>query len=146
MFDARARFDQTRQDVMELDEVLTLIVFHGENWRPESVSSGMGNPTESKALALIGFEERSLPYLERRRDELTEHIGRTLKVIQAVHDGFGEIYAILLEHRYIDVWPWSRIHEEYGISRQHGHYLIGVAFDWIDSVGVSKLLKGEYEL
>lgn len=143
---ARRRFEQTRDDILELDEVLALIMYHGDNWKPESVSSGMGNPTEAKALSLLYFEEHSLGYLEHRRDELIEHIGRTLRVIQAVHDGFGEIYATLLEHRYIDVWPWSRINEEYGISRQRGHYLINVAFDWIDSVGVSKLLRGEYEI
>lgn len=142
----RQRFEQTRADVLELNEVLALIMYHGDNWKPESVSSGMGNPTEAKALALLHFEQSQLAYLVARRDELTLHIGRTLRVIQAVHDGFGEIYAILLEHRYVDVWTWSRIHDEYGISRQRGHYLIGVAFDWIDSVGVSKLLRGEYEI
>ena len=144
---ARDRFVATRKAVIELDNIHALIMTEGDDWKPPGVHvRGIADPTASRAIRNVDEWQDQLAELRKREDELTSYIGTTLAVIEGVRNGFGEIYAILLEHRYIDVWTWAQIYEEYGIKRQHGHYLINIAFDWIDSVGVSRILNEDLEL
>lgn len=144
---ARDRFVATRKAVIELDNIHALIMTEGDDWKPPGVHvKGIADPTASRAIRNVDEWQDQLAELRRREEELTSYIGTTLAVIEGVRNGFGEIYATLLEHRYIDVWTWAQIYDEYGIKRQYGHYLINIAFDWIDSVGVSRILNEDLEL
>ena len=144
---ARDRFVATRKAVIELDNIHALIMSEGDDWKPPGVHvKGIADPTASRAIRNVDEWQDQLAELRRREEELTSYIGTTLAVIEGVRNGFGEIYATLLEHRYIDVWTWAQIYDEYGIKRQYGHYLINIAFDWIDSVGVSRILNEDLEL
>lgn len=144
---ARDRFVATRKAVIELDNIHALIMTEGDDWKPPGVHvKGIADPTANRAIRNVDEWQDQLAELRRREDELTSYIGTTLAIIEGVRRGFGEIYATLLEHRYIDVWTWAQIYDEYGIKRQYGHYLINIAFDWIDSVGVSRILSGNVEL
>lgn len=145
---AKERFEKTRKDIQRLNEVKSLIMYECDDWRPheERVSKAISDPTAQRAIYLVDEVSEKLEALRFEEAELESFIGDSLALIQAVHDGFGEVYAMLLDARYIDGLAWSRIHEEYGIAKSTGHYLIGIACDWIDSVGVSRLLKGETEL
>ena len=144
---ARDRFEQTRQAVIELDTIKALIMTGGDDWKPPSVRAhGVSDPTANKAIHNVDTWEEQLVELRRRESELENFIGVTLAIIAGVREGFGEVYANLLEWRYIDGLTWKQVHEEYGILRAHGKYLVGIACDWVDSVGVSRLLKGDIEL
>ena len=144
---ARERFVQTRKAIIELDGIKALIMSDGDDWMPPNVHvSGPSDPTASRAIRNVDTWEEQLAELRRREDELETFIGVTLAIIQGVREGFGEIYANLLEWHYIDGLTWKQVHEEYGILRAHGKYLVGIACDWVDSVGVSRLLKGDVEV
>ena len=144
---ARNRFVATRKAVIELDNIHALIMTEGDDWKPPGVHvRGIADPTASRAIRNVDEWQDQLAELRKREDELTSYIGTTLAVIEGVRNGFGEIYANLLDWRYIDGLAWKQIHEERGINRSTGHYLICIAFDWIDSVGVSRILNDETEL
>ena len=145
---AKERFEKTRKGVLRLNEVKNLIMYECDDWRPheEKVSKAISDPTAQRAIYLVDEVSEKLEALRSEESELEAFIGDSLALIQAVNDGFGEIYATLLEARYIDRLTWSRIHDDFGIAKSTGYYLIGIACDWIDSVGVSRLLKGETEL
>lgn len=145
---AKERFEKTCKDILRLNEVKNLIMYECDDWRPheEKVSNAISDPTAQRAIYLVDEVSEKLEALRSEESELEAFIGDSLALIQAVNDGFGEIYATLLEARYIDRLTWSRIHDDFGIAKSTGHYLIGIACDWIDSVGVSRLLKGETEL
>ena len=144
---ARDRFVQTRQYVIELDNIKALIMAEGDDWKPPGVKSqGVSDPTAAKAIRNVDEWGEQLVELRKREAELEHFIGTTLAIIEAVRDGLGDTYAQLLDARYIDDEPWAHITDDYGITRQYGHYLMNIAFDWIDSVGVSRLLRGEYEV
>lgn len=145
---ARERFEQTRRAIIRLDEVHALIMYGCDDWQPPSVrtKSDKSDPTANKAIRNVDELEEKLASLRKEETELTDFIGTTLAIIKAVHDGFGEIYATLLEARYIDGKTWADIYELHAIKRTKGHYLIDVACDWVDSVGVSRLLRGETEI
>jgi dihydrofolate reductase len=145
--DARTRFERTRAARKRLDEINLLIMFD-DDWHPEGVraSNETSDPTANRAIYIVDEREEELKALLAEQCELQDFIGLSLVIIEGVRDGFGEIYATLLDHRYIDVWTWRRIHDELGITRDRGRYLLDVAFDWIDSVGVSRLLAGKTEL
>ena len=145
---AKERFEQTRAAIIRLDEVHTLIMYECDDWKPDGIKtkSDKSDPTANKAIRNVDELAEKLASLRKEEAELVDFIGLTLKLIQAVHDGFGEIYARLLEARYIDGLTWAMIHDRYGIAKSTGHNLIDIAFDWIDSVGVSRLLKGDLEV
>lgn len=144
---ARERFEQTRQAVKRLGEVQLQIMCECDDWRPPTVGKpGKADPTAARAIRAVDELGEKLAALRAEQAELEEFIGTSLAVIQGVRKGFGEIYANLLEWRYIDQLTWQRIHDEYGIPKSTGHYLLDISFDWIDSVGVSRLLKGEIDL
>lgn len=144
---ARERFDRTRDAVGRLDEVHALIMTGCDDWHPDSgKGSGIGDPTANRAIRNVDVLADKLEALKAEEQELTRLIGDSLVIIQAVRDGLGEEYGDVLEARYIDCWQWQRIADDYGIPRSTGHYLLNIAFDWIDSVGVARLMRWEYEL
>lgn len=145
---AKSRFEATRAAVSRLNEVKALIMYGCDDWRPEGVRTSVAtsDPTAAAAIRAVDELADKLDALRAEESELEDLIGTSLAIIEAVRRGFGEIYATLLEHRYIDVWSWARIYEEFGIKRTAGYDLINVAFDWIDSVGVSRLLRGEVDI
>ena len=145
---ARERFEQTRANVARLNEIKLLIMNGCDDWQPPSVHSktDISDPTASQAIYNVDTLEGKLAALHAEEDELETFIGETLRIIQAVHDGFGEIYAHLLEWRYIDRRTWTQIHDDYGIKRHAGYDLLDIAFDWIDSIGLTNMLSGNYEL
>ena len=146
---ARERFNATRRAVKRLNEVHLLIIYDCDDWQPEGVhvrATHTPDPTANRAIFNADERGEMLAALRTEERELTSIIGESLRIIAAVRDGFGEIYATLLESRYIDCATWKEIHDDHGIPKSTGNNLVGIAFDWIDSVGVSRLLKGEVEL
>ena len=146
---AKERFEQTRHAVLRLDEVHALIMFECDDWKPEGagrVSGTISDPTATTAIRNVDEIAGKLDALRAEELELTNLIGESLAIIHAVRTGFGEIYATLLEMRYIDRRTWDEIHDAHGIPKSTGYNLVNIAFDWIDSVGVSRLLKGDTEI
>ena len=145
---ARERFERTRRAIARLDEIKLLIMYGCEDWKPEQprVSGEKSDPTAAAAIKNVDELADKLDALRKEERELTEFIGVSLAIIAAISNGFGEIYAHLLEWRYIDGYTWTRIYEDYGIKKARGHYLLDVCFDWVDSVGVSRLLRGDTEV
>lgn len=146
--DARARFEATRKAVKRLDDVHLLLMHGGDDWKPEGVRSAheTSDPTANRAIYNVDEGDEILAALRREERELTDLIGESLVIISAVRKGFGTPYGNLLEWRYIDCETWTIIHDDHGIPKSTGHYLLGIAFDWIDSMGVSRLLRGDSEL
>ena len=146
--DARERFKHTRRCIARLNEVKLLIMYECDDWKPSEVKSKhqISDPTATKATYNVDELGEKLEALRKEEQELEEFIGVSLVIIKAVRNGFGEIYATVLDARYIDCKKWSEIRDEYGIPKSTGHYLLDIAFDWIDSVGVSRLLKGDVEV
>lgn len=145
---ARERFEATRKAIPRLHDVQLAIMYECDDWKPPAVKAHTqtADPTASRAIYRVDELAEKLDALRAEERELTQLIGETLAIIAAVRDGFGEIYANLLEWRYVDRVSWKTIHDDYGIKRDRGRYLLDVAFDWIDSVGVSRLLRGQTEL
>lgn len=136
-----------RSAVARLGDVQALIMSGCDDWHPDSVHApGISDPTANRAIRNITVLADKLDALRAEEEELTNLIGDSLVVIQGVRDGLGERYAQLLEARYIDCWSWDRVDDEYGIGRSTGHYLLGIAFDWIDSVGIGRLLMGDHHV
>ena len=144
---ARAFFENARDAVRRLDDVLVLIMTGCDDWRPDGGrGSGIGDPTAAKAIRNVDVLADKLDALRAEERELTATIGEALALIEAVRDGLGEGYGDVLEARYIDCWQWERVRDDYGVPKSTGHYLLNVAFDWIDSIGIARALRGEYEL
>lgn len=144
---ARDRFTATYRAVIELNNIKALIASDGDDWKPPGVHApGVSDPTASRAIRNVDYWGVKLEELRKRETELEDFIGVTLAIIEAVRAGLGHDYANLLDARYIDGYSWHDIRECQGFTRQRGHYLLNIAFDWIDSVGVSKLLRGDYEV
>jgi len=146
--DARERFRQTRIKVRRLNEVQALIMFDCDDWKPPTVKAQheQSDPTAARAIHNVDELAAKLEALRKEETELQDFIGVSLAIIEAVRDGFGEVYANILDWRYIDDLSWRRIHSEYGVPKSTGHYLLNIVFDWIDSVTVSRLLKGIVEI
>lgn len=145
---ARDRFELTRDYVRRLHEIKLLIMYGCDDWKPPRVKARheMSDPTANRAVYNVDELGDKLEALHCEEHELENYIGDSLAVIHAVRIGFGEIYANLLEWRYIDCLTWRVIRDDYGIPKSTGHYLLDIAFDWVDSVGVSRLLKGDVEV
>lgn len=140
---ARDRFVLTRKYVLELDAIKAKLMFHGEEWHPESVyvKGQISDPTANQATYNVDILGDKLEKLRERETELESFIGETLEIIEHVRQGLGEEYANLLEQRYIDGLTWSQIN----VNKSTGKRKVSIAFDWIDSLGV-KLNRGDYEL
>lgn len=144
---AKERFEITRSAIRRLEEVKLAIMLEGEDWRPQLPKSRrLSDPTANKAIYRADELKQVLENLAKEEHELETYIGTSLKLIEAVRIGLGDKYANILDARYVDFWNWKRIEEEYEVTRQHGNYIVNVACDWIDSVGVKELLRGELEL
>ena len=144
----RDRFEQTRQAVIELDTIKALIMTGGDDWRPEGIRvHSIGDPTASRAIRNVDEREAEITELRKREAYLEGFIGGTLAIIEAVRVGLGDDYADILDQRYIDGLTWRdvRVHGE-TVPKSTGKRKVSIAFDWIDSVGVSRLLKGETEI
>ncbi len=145
---ARDRFELTRKYIERLDEVHNLIMYECDDWKPPTIRARgeKSDPTANRAAYNVDELAEKLAALRREESELLEFIGLTIAIIEGVRSGFGEVYANLLEVRYVDGWTWARISDDYGIKRSTGYNLLAIAFDWVDSVGVSRLLAGDTEV
>ena len=132
-----------------LHDIQLLIMYDADDWKPQDgvkTAHSTSDPTAQKAIYNVDELGEKLTALRQEERELQNFIGESLAIIRAVESGFGEIYANLLDWRYIQRWTWERIHDDYGIAKSTGHYLLNIAFDWIDSIGVSRLLRGQVDL
>ena len=139
-----ARFTETRARVQRLHSVQLALMFECDDWKPPQVRSKgeTSDPTAARACYIVDELESKLTSLRQEESELLEYIGLTLRIIDGIRRGLGGKYADVLEARYIDCRKWKDI----DISRSHGRDLINVACDWVDSLGVSRVLSGNYEL
>lgn len=145
---ARERFEQTRSAIKRLVEVQALIMYGCDDWRPDAVRvpGKVPDPTANEAIRNVDVLAGKLEALRAEEAELIAFIGSSLQIIQAVRDGFGDKYGDVIEWRYVDCLPWDEIESCYHIKRANGNYLIGIACDWVDSVGISCLLREKKEL
>lgn len=138
------RFTETRARVQRLHSVQLALMFECDDWKPPQVRAKgeTSDPTAARACYFVDELESKLTSLRQEESELLEYIGLTLRIIDGIRHGLGGKYADVLEARYIDCRKWRDI----DISRSHGRDLINVACDWVDSLGVSRVLSGNYEL
>ena len=153
---AHERFERTRRSVARLNEVKLLIMYGCDDWRPAHIraKTDKPDPTANEAMHRVDVLGEQLDELKREQDELESFIGVTLTIIAQVRAGFGEIYADVLEARYIDNEKWPDIADKYESNHENREKVTvrtvqnwaAVACDWVDSVGVSRLLNGDIEL
>lgn len=140
---ARNRFVQTRQYVIELNNIKALIMSDGDDWKPPGVKvHAVSDPTASRAIRNVDEWGEQLAELRKREAELEHFIGTTLAIIEAVRSGLGSEYADILDARYIDCLTWAQM----DMPKSTGKMKVAIAFDWVDSIGISKLLRGEFEV
>ena len=153
---ARERFEATRKAVKRLAEVQALIMYDCDDWKPPGVKARheTSDPTANRAIYNVDELAEKLAALRAEESELIALIGESGEIICAVRAGFGDKYADVLEARYIDCEKWQTIADDYE-SNHKGKNKVNqrtvqnwaqVAFDWIDSVGVSRLLRGEVDV
>ena len=145
---AKRRFELTYMAIGRLNDVKRLIMYECDDWKPPDVPNRhqTSDPTAQAAIYRVDELGEKLEALKLEESELERFIGETLKILDAVNSGFGEIYANLLERRYVDGQTWQEIYDDTGVKKSRGHYLLNIAFDWIDSVGMARVLSGRYEL
>ena len=149
MNSARDRFERTRDAVKRLHEVKLMIMYDCEDWQPPNVKTkgNTSDPTATHAIYVVDNLEEKMRALRQEEQELETFIGESLAIIEAVRNGLGEDYANVLTGRYIDCFYWHSVLSVYNISSKGtAHRLHDIALDWIDSVGISHLLAGDYEL
>jgi len=140
---ARDRFVQTRQAVIELNNIKALIMSDGDDWKPPGVKvHAVSDPTASRAIRNVDEWGEQLAELRKRESELEHFIGTTLAIIEAVRSGLGSDYADILDARYIDCLTWAQM----DMPKSTGKLKVAIAFDWVDSIGISRLLRGEVEV
>ena len=140
---ARDRFVQTRQAVIELNNIKALIMSDGDDWKPPGVKvHAVSDPTASRAIRNVDEWGEQLAELRKRESELEHFIGVSLAIIEAVRSGLGSDYADLLDARYIDCLTWVQM----DMPKSTGKLKVAIAFDWVDSIGISRLLRGEVEV
>ena len=137
-----------RSAVARLHEVQLMIMNDCDDWRPPSVSSrnAQPDPTANVAIRNIDELEGKLKALRDEESELVEEIGKALVIIRAVRDGLGDKYADILEWRYIDCASWDYIKGEYNVPRRTARDRENIAFEWIDSIGITRILAGDLEI
>ena len=148
MGSAKERFEHVRLAVARLHEVQIMIMNDCDEWRPPSVSSrhSTPDPTASAAIRRVDELEGKLKALREEENDLIEIIGESLVIIRAVRDGLGDKYADVIEWRYIDCMSWDYIKDEYDVTRQTCRNWMNIAFDWIDSIGVTRIMAGDLEI
>jgi DNA-directed RNA polymerase specialized sigma24 family protein len=148
--DARERFERTRKARKRLDEVQALIMYDCDDWKPPGIKAHneQSDPTAKRAIYNVDELAEKLTALRAEERELTQLIGESLVIIRAVRDGMpgGDKYADMLDARFINDWSFSRIAEEFDIAKSTAKERVDVALDWIDGVGVSRLLRGEVDV
>ena len=128
---ARERFVQTRQAVIELNNIKALIMSDGDDWKPPGVKvHAVSDPTASRAIRNVDEWGEQLAELRKRESELEHFIG------------LGADYADILDARYIDCLTWKQM----DVAKSTGKMKAAIAFDWIDSIGISRLLREDYEV
>jgi len=146
---ARDRFERTRQAVIELWNIQALIQTCGADWKPDTngKAPGISDPTATQAIYNVDVWKDRLEQLRARESELLDFIGTTLAIIEGVRRGLGEEYADILDQRYIDGLRWCDVLVDNApINPRTGRYKAAIAFDWIDSVGMTGIAEGDYEL
>lgn len=148
MMDARRRFEATREAVRDLRAVQLALSEEGDDWRPDSVKGvGPSDPTAARAAYDVDVLGPRIEGLRAWERELLDVIGATGEIIEGVRRGLGDEYADILEQRYIDCLPWSEVEVDgRRVARSTGKLRVAVACDWIDSLGVSRVLRGEFEV
>ena len=131
-----------------MHEVQLMIMNDCDEWRPPSVSSrhSTPDPTANAAIRHVDELEEKLKALREEETELIDMIGEALVIIQAVRDGLGNKFADVLEWRYIDCLSWGKINRMYDVPKRTGHDRLNIAFDWIDSIGITRILAGDLEI
>lgn len=144
---ARDRFVETRKAVVELGAIRARLSEHGEEWRPETVYvNEISDPTANQAVFNVDVLGDELERLRQREKELAEFVNVSMRLIGHVKIGLGFEYADLLTKRYIDGLSWGQLVAECNRSKSTMKRMASVSFDWIDSLGVTKILRGDYEL
>ena len=145
---AKVRFEQVKQAVARLHDVQIMIMNDCDEWRPPSVfsRSALPDPTANAAIRNVDELEGKLKALRAEESELKDFIGEALVIIRAVRDGLGDKYADVIEWRYIDCLSWKYIRDTFDVRKRTGHDRINIAFDWIDSMGITRILAGDLEL
>ena len=145
---ARDRFERTRHAVIELANVQALIAENGDDWKPDDVGGGgVGDPTAARACYNVDIWGERLEHLRARESELLDFIGTTLAIIEGVRRGLGNEYADILDQRYIDGLRWCDVVVDgEPVALPTGKRKAAIAFDWIDSVGMTGITEGDYEL
>lgn len=146
---ARERFEQTRRAVERLAEVQALIMSGCDDWRPSfarDAANEISDPTANSAIRNVDVVQFKLDELRKEETELLNEIGESLQIIQAVRRCFGDLYGDIIEWRYIDGKSWGRIRDDYNLTKSAGCYRLGIAFDWIDSIGISRLLQSDADI
>ena len=146
--DARERFERTRRAVVRLNEVKHLIMYDCDDWKPQGVKSHgeTSDPTAQHAIYAVDELGVKLEALRAEERELEQLIGESLVIVRRVREGLGDSYANALDGRYFEGWTYERIAEEYSMKKATAYRHVYVALDWIDSVGVSRLLRGEVDV
>ena len=145
---ARDRFNETRKAVVKLAEVQALLWSEGDDWKPPNIGkTGNSDPTANRAIYNVDELDDRLSELRSEEARLIDFIGMTLEIVEGVRKGLGEEYASILDQRYIDGLAWRDVvvnGEQ--VKPRTGRAKVAIAFDWIDSLGVSYILRGEYEI
>ena len=146
--DARERFERTRKAVKRLAEVQALIMYDCDDWHPPGVKAHneTSDPTAKRAIYNVDELAEKLTALRAEERELIQLIGESGTIIEAVKSGFIDKYGYVLEWRYIDCETWASIADAYDVTERTVQNWAQWACEWIDSVGVSRLLRGEVEV
>ena len=140
-----------------LHDIQLLIMYDADDWKPQDgvkTAHSTSDPTAQKAIYNVDELGEKLTALRQEERELQNFIGESLVIISAVRSELGDKYADVLESRYIDGEKWQDIADRFESNHENrdsvNHRTVQnwaqVAFDWIDSVGVSNLLRGQTEL
>ena len=143
---ARDWLESKRRDVARLEEVQSLIMNECEEWRPEtSKPTGISDPTARQAIYRAGELAERMEALREEERDLIDSIGQALVVIESVRDGLGERYADILEAVYIDRLSMRAASDRLGVSKSSVHQWRNIALDWLDSVGIGRAVRKEWD-
>lgn len=145
---SRNRFVLVRKQVVEMDMLRAQLEESGDDWHPQGVKgSGISDPTANRAAYNVDVLGDKLDEMRARLEELEDSVGLALAIIEGVRVGLGDIYAELLDQRYIDGLPWKFVtYKGEVVKKSTGKAKVALAFDWIDSLGIAKILGGDYEI
>lgn len=147
MGEALDRMHATRSAVVRLSDVQLAIMMECEDWRPPGVKKpGVSDPTANQAIYRADYLANRMESLKQEEHELIEFIGTSLRLLQHIRDGLGKRYGDILEWLYVDCLTWAEIRDTYHVPKSTGDEWRKVACDWVDSLGLKKVLRGEYEL